>query len=363
LLDTLETISEEEILDVLCKLIEHSNELGVRTGTHKAIELAKTIDHSIKLKKDRYLFHYYLSLAFSDLRADKHFTDDAWQWDQEDLANEIINLRYASLFFNESKHPQSRFLQIHTNLANLLDNMGRFIPAIANWNKVLAIQSNFGTALAAKGHCMLYHALSTIFDPRHQDIFLRHGYKTLKTALNMPLEQGAKEYYLKRIKPIEKTYPWLLNQNDVKNYENNYENPLEKQYRSWALNHSLFLNPINDIGDFAFTDYDPLLLPTMTIKKGKGASFHSMFNEIKKQYTTARYFLFEGIHNKQNHLSENDVKIYDLLDFSNNSYRMEQVKVSYRLAYSIFDKIACFLNHYLDLGIPDNIVIPNVYIK
>ena len=40
----------------------------------------------------------------------------------------------------------------------------------------------------------------------------------------------------------------------------------------------------------------------------------------------------------------------DTLDYSTYSYNLEKVKIAFRVSYSILDKIAYFLNLYLDIG-------------
>jgi LA2681-like HEPN len=48
-------------------------------------------------------------------------------------------------------------------------------------------------------------------------------------------------------------------------------------------------------------------------------------------------------------LRETRKSLYNTLDYPTYSVAIEKVKAAYRLAYSLFDKIAFFLNAYLDL--------------
>ncbi len=55
---------------------------------------------------------------------------------------------------------------------------------------------------------------------------------------------------------------------------------------------------------------------------------------------------------EQPHFSDRDVLLYNTLDYPSYSLAVEKVKASFRMVYSLFDKIAYFLNEYLDLSIP-----------
>jgi hypothetical protein len=65
-----------------------------------------------------------------------------------------------------------------------------------------------------------------------------------------------------------------------------------------------------------------------------------------------RLLFYEGLTNKKPHYSDRDVLLYNTLDYPSYSLAAEKMKLAYRSAYSILDKIAYFLNHYLQLGIP-----------
>lgn len=53
------------------------------------------------------------------------------------------------------------------------------------------------------------------------------------------------------------------------------------------------------------------------------------------------------------HYSDRDVKLVNTLDYPVYSRWIEEVKTAFRVAYSLFDKTAYFLNDYFELGIPE----------
>nr|WP_294513164.1 LA2681 family HEPN domain-containing protein [uncultured Rhodopila sp.] len=79
--------------------------------------------------------------------------------------------------------------------------------------------------------------------------------------------------------------------------------------------------------------------------------FTGFFNQVKQEFVSARWLYFEGVNSEDPHISDRDVLLYNTLDYPTFGLAVEKVKIAFRMAYSLFDKIAYFLNHYLKLGI------------
>jgi hypothetical protein len=58
------------------------------------------------------------------------------------------------------------------------------------------------------------------------------------------------------------------------------------------------------------------------------------------------------MHTDSVHFSDRQVTLYNTLDYPSYSLTVEKVKAAYRIAYSLLDKIAYFLNDYAKLGVP-----------
>lgn len=54
------------------------------------------------------------------------------------------------------------------------------------------------------------------------------------------------------------------------------------------------------------------------------------------------------------HISDKDVYLYNTMDYPVYGFSIQQTATAYRIAYSLFDKIAYFLNDYLKLNIPQH---------
>ena len=276
-ISSLELFTEQESIDALLNLIEHSFDLKINTGTKHALALVKNIDYKTKFPTQRFLAHYITSVAWSDLRGNKIKAIEAWEWDQPDLEQEVVNVRLAARYFDRANDAPERLCQILSNLGGTMAWMGRYVMSYYYWSIVRAIDNNFGNAVGSFGDNMIYQSLNTLYDEGHQKIFFVLGYKNLVRAVKLPLEAGAREHYLARVESIERTNPNIGTvEFDLNTYEK-YLSPKDELYRTWCLEHRLFLNPLNDLGEYGIATCDPLGLPTMTITTKEGT--HSFSGE------------------------------------------------------------------------------------
>ena len=56
----------------------------------------------------------------------------------------------------------------------------------------------------------------------------------------------------------------------------------------------LFLNHLNDLGDYNIAAHDVLHLPNMILEIDQNhVEFPSFFNQLKQEYVSARYLIYE----------------------------------------------------------------------
>lgn len=266
-IDSFENYSEDETLDAFLKLIEFSNDLGTNKGTKRAIELSQQVDPDLVFPENRCLYHYYLSVAWSDIRHQNKNQPESWEWDHPQFEQEIIHLRSSIKYFNPEKleHPAARLCQIHTNLANSFDFCGRFIAAMEHWNKAIKIDGHFGMALGAKGNSMIYHGLNSLYDDGHRSIYFGFGFKNLKRAIQFSIEPNALNDYKRKVQHLESQYGWVTDYHPDLNTSSEFSSLEEELYRTWCLDNVLFLNPLNDLGAYTIANHDPFTLPNMII--------------------------------------------------------------------------------------------------
>jgi hypothetical protein len=134
----------------------------------------------------------------------------------------------------------------------------------------------------------------------------------------------------------------------------------EKVYRMWCLENRLFLNPLNDLGSYSVATRDILHLPSLTTGIDEGGAeppaIIGFYNQLKQEFVSARWLCYEGLTEQRAHFSDRDTHLYDTLNIPAYSLAVEKTKIAFRLAYSLFDKIAFFINDYFKVELPEKAV-------
>jgi hypothetical protein len=296
---------------------------------------------------------FYKANIYSSLAALKsHDPVYAWSWQQSEKILEILNFRRA--ISDSEFHSLDPLFQckVYTNLGSTLNQFGRFIEAIKAWDSALNLMPNFAMALGNKGVGLTHYARA-LYDYGHAGIMVAHAVDELKGAITKDavwdsgLHPEAEEYFRenhlsaeKYLERIEYRFDFDLNQWPVG------DSKTEVKYRTWCLDNNLFLSPLNDVTKLSVSAQDVLHLPSHTYNIDEEARFPNYFNIMKQEYVTARFMLFESFGYYSEHTSDKDVLLMNGFDGAQFGYRIEQLKVAFRLAYSIFDKVALFLNDY-----------------
>lgn len=282
-----------------------------------------------------------------------------WNFEQPEVCQQVFLLRRVMNSPGFVAMDAIRRCQVLTNLANQLDTLGRFVEARAYWSAALTIDSSFWMARANRGRGLMHYA-AALYDPGHAEVFAFHAHCDLVQAVELvskhphlgdyrlisffskSAEQIAHHYDIEAIGKAHKPDDWDMG-----------TEPTERAYRRWCLDNILFLNPLNDIEVASIAARDIMSLPNFTTAINEPPIVVGMFNELKQGFASARWILWEGFQSHRSHLSDREVLLYNTLDYPAYGLSVEKVKIAFRMAYSILDKIAYFLNHYLALGIPE----------
>lgn len=344
-------------LDIISMEIDSAIERGDVSSLNALLEkcdsMIESEDPHLRPIAFFYKANIYSSLAFLK----SHEPEYAWSWKQSERVLEILNLRRA---IADSEFPSLDTIfqcKVYTNLGNSLNQFGRFIEAIKAWDSALSLMPNFAMALGNKGAGLIHYARA-LYDYGHEGVMVAHAVDELKGAISKDalwdsgLHPEAEEYFRenylsaeKHLERIEYRFDYDLNQWPVG------DSKVEVEYRTWCLDNSLFLSPLNDVTKLSVSAQDVLHLPSHTYKIDEKARFPNYFNIMKQEYVTARFMLFESLDFYSEHTSDKDVLLMNGFDGAQFSYRVEQLKVAFRLAYSIFDKVALFLNDYYSVGL------------
>tara|TARA_Y100000588_G_scaffold131565_1_gene144223 strand:+ start:2221 stop:3696 length:1476 start_codon:yes stop_codon:yes gene_type:complete len=341
--------------------------------TKKLETILGTLDSLIdgECSENRSILHFFKANCFAALRIiERNSVDDTWSWHQERLISELLHLRKAVAergFVQLNTLMQCKIL---TNIANGLGTIGRVAESLAYYNQVLSLSSNFAMAIGNKG-IGLFHYGQHLYDYGHRGILFFHANKELRRFGAEPLlwDSGVDQKANKAFSAYRAHTDEIL---EAIKYDKSFDFeafPLgdteeERNYKEWCLKNKLFLNPLNDVFSSKVAASDVLHLPSHVYSMGEQPRFPKYYNVLKQEFIFARHMLYEFTSNDDKHYSDNDVLLENSFDGVHFGYRNELLKNSLRTSYSLFDKIALFLNDYMDLGLKvDGVNFRNVWGK
>jgi len=345
--ETLSHLPTAAALIFLGNLINASADDRRCDGARHAIDLARTIAPPTSPIVKATL-SYYISNAWATLH-DAGDPSRSWGFEQPAFAQQVFHLRCAL----RDLPPRSSDLwrQILTNLGNAMSHVGRIVEAVRYWDRALGEATSFGMSLGNRGLGRFFYS-KALYDKGHRHVFVAFAHRDLVGAQRLPLEGNAGPRFLEHQREIEaRTSPeWLAGHLRLKEYSLG-ANAEEIGYRTWCLNERLFLNPLNDLEPHSIAAQDVLTTPSMMVRAGEGPSFQGFYNQLKQEFVSARFHLFEALRGSTPHFSDRNVLLWDTLDHPSYSLAAERLRGAFRTFYGLFDKLAFFLNCYLKLGI------------
>jgi len=358
----LDDYSPLELLHHIAGLIDDAADNALPDKAQQALQLCDALAKRLDARQLVEL-NYFRANAWSVLRHAKHRDESkVWEWDQSEILHEIFWLRSAVRSTEFGAHEPFRQCQILVNTGNILSHIGRPIEAFEYWNRAIGLMPNFAMALGNLGHGLETYA-KYLYDPGHQVVILKEACNFLKAAaapgavLDSYDYQRIIESMLGRAESIQSHVDFTSLEN-ISLYEHSLgRSEVERNYRAWALGNGLFLSSLNDLGAYPIAAHDVLHLPDMVRPISEPPHFIGFFNQLKQEYVSARFLCWQGITESEankEHYSDKDVILLNTLDYPVYSVCVEQVKVAYRMAYSLFDKIAFFINEYWSLGMRES---------
>ncbi len=351
---SLDGYDETTQINIIGKLFDFSLDNSNLNGVEQAFNLAKQVDYESMQVENKIHYHYLLANGYSyTIKLKYKERKENWNFQLEEHAKEVFHFRKAISFTEFEKAKKGLQCQIYTNLGNTFSKIGRFIEAQECWNKAIEIHPRFAMAIANKANGLYFYS-NYLIDEMHRNIFILFSFHFVKEALKLKhnFEGGAKGFF-------ERFHAFLSSviNEDMHDYIPNLNkfslgrNKKLREYREWCLRNCLYINPLNDLGPYKATSHDCVNLPDMIFERDAPPIYFTLFNQIKQEFGTARFMYYESTRRYKPHISDIDIVIIETGELAKHSYYLEQLKASYRITYSILDKIAFLLNDYLKLGI------------
>jgi hypothetical protein len=342
-------------LAALAQSIDAAADRSDEDALKHAIAAGESLRPSLRDPAHCTMLDFYTANAWAGLRCLRRQAEtDRWEWEQSEVEKEIIHLRRAVQAARMGNvADRGHLCPMLTNLGNLMNTVGRFVEAIAYWNEALSIDSAFGMARGGRGYGLWYYARS-LHDRTEAAFLLRAALRDLREALTQDLEPDARTGFAFLCDTIERALdPTFVTEKHPGEESPKGVQSAETRYRRWSLAHRLFLNSMNDIGESWSAAHDSLTLPSIVVPLDTGPIYPGLFNQMKQEFVSARYLLYEAENSEGVHFADRDVLLFNTLDYPAYSLATEKLKCAFRLSYSLLDKIAYFLNAYLSLGISD----------
>lgn len=348
---TLAGRAEAEALQQLAELVDASEDCSSQAGAEHAIALARTLRASCSAAGAGEVDYFEANAWHVLRRLRTKQGENIWAWEQPEFEQEAVCLRRALRTSDQPGFPTGRQLQVLTNLGNLMSVLGRTVEAIGYFDRALARYPKFGMALGNRGQVFATYS-NYDYDEGHRAMFLSQARDDFTAALNQDLEVNARPFFAAHAARLDSQgFREGLRRFDLDGFDLGADEA-EQKFRRWILQERLYVNTLNDLGPHPVAATDFLHLPTMVTSVAFGTTFHGFFNQLKQEFAAARWLAFEALHDARPSMADNGVRLVNARDGAVFGLRLEKLKYAFRSAYSILDKVAVFLNAYLDLGLP-----------
>lgn len=344
--EALENAENEKNTGLINKTLETAKKLLSKYTNNKFIE--------IKL-------YYDIAIGNSKLAILK--TDDTNEYTEKTILFYRKALRIYDNFRKytiKSDSKKINFLEYvamkcYTNLGIQFMNLSRYISAIDNFHNALLINDCFAMASLNLSLCLLYygHFQARIYEKQY---FYHAAYyyfkKTETNRLNLEnqafLEDLKNKFSIFTDDFIHDFLEKPLNLPELK-----FNGKKEIKYRQYISIFRLFLEPCCEIlSPASCFMQDSLVFFDIKLQK----DFFGLLNQIKSEFSYARNLWYETtvLKEPKEHLADRELFLVDLNDTAQHSYRDFLLRTAFKTLYSLFDKIALFINYYFDIGIVGN---------
>lgn len=324
----------------------------------KGISILQTLEKIEEINKQTVF--YNLANGYDNLAGLEYSTVDQVYFNKD---NYLLKAKHyfqkaISLTNNLESIPPELFI----NYGNCLNKLGRTLDALDCYENAIQIDPNHPMALGNKGIALISYAEIL---PDHYITHFKEAYFYLESALSHNPPPESIPYFKQHMEFLERTFPEVIRDNTgYPGYTLEAHSRLEKYLIDFCLEHKLYLNPCNYckkcdvcLGDNALINR--MLIDNRDNKYNVNTDpflvLSSYLNQIKQDYISARFLLILSQYdNFDINFVDKNVRKIKTPDRSVNNVYTQLLKFAFKSFYDVLDKIACFIDYYLNLQIPQN---------
>lgn len=270
----------------------------------------------------------------------------------------------ALRYFGKAPKDDPRAL---TNWGNLYDSTGRPVEAIDCYEEATGIDPTFGMAIANKALAVEYLAPIATYPVTFQ-IYAHQLYQEALRHQASILQAGGEDAlaaFKRRDDALVAAFTSagqsvLLDQDlQHEHYDESALSPLVRFHTEFCVRHRLYLN-LHIYDQTAAASIGDAVVPHLVTSTSERAleyvnDIAFRLNEISESYMAARLALVQSqlTSDDMSAISEQTTLI-NLNDHSASNIYVGYLKMAYKEAFGVLDKIAVLLNHYLDLGLRED---------
>lgn len=326
------------------------------------IEQILSNNYNFENLSDESQFYYMVGNCLQEIYSYREL-----DWFSDELSQAVIFYRKALYALQRIKKLTYMELilkgSIETNLGNSLSSQGRTFCCIPFWDNAYKSTRN-PVSIISKANNELFIA-GNLYDHGHTEYHQYIAYKLVLLGLNtidelypehkVAYEEGSdlinfKIWFESHYKAQDFEY--------FNEFAEAFETNKQKNYLEWCGDNRLFLNDLNDVCTSQVVYQDIITLPSISAEITASLSldeelvYHGNFDEIKNDYCYARYltFIAQNIPNEQAHIFNMTYPHVNDMSYSITNIKTNHYKSAFRTLYSIFDKIAYFINRFFDLN-------------
>ena len=338
-------------------LIDHDHE-----KLKELMDLLLEDEYTFESLVDEAQFYYMLGNCCQEL-----FSYHTLDWFSDELSKSVIFFRKALYAVQKIEQPtdEELYLQscIETNLGNDLSTQGRAFCCIPFWDNAFERKQN-PVSIISKANHELFVA-HCVYDPGHRNYHYFIAYQLIILGLenqdNLYPEQKSAysvDGNLMRFKAWFENHYKLEDFDDFELFEGQSDTKKQSEYLKWCGDNRLFLNDLNDVSVSEIVYQDIMTLPSFSQKLNPSLlmheelMYHGNFDELKNDYCYARYLTFsaKNMPSGEKHFFNDTYPHVNDMSHSFTGLKASHYKSAFRTLYSIFDKIAYFINRFFDLN-------------